>query len=88
MPIQHCPIHQEIKVNLEGVDSNAFSILGAVVGAMRRGGVSQADRDAFLEEARSGDYNHLLQTVLRTVNVSMGEDDDYQVRIMQVEEDD
>ena len=28
MPTQHCPIHQEIKVNLEGVDGNAFNVLG------------------------------------------------------------
>ena len=76
MPIQHCPIHQEIKVNLEGVDSNAFSILGTVSGAMRRGGVSRKDIDAFHAEATAGDYSHLLQTVMRTVDVSMGEEED------------
>ena len=76
MSTQHCPAHQEIKVNLEGVDGNAFSILGTVSGAMRRGGVSQEDRDAFCKEATSGDYDHLFQTVMRTVDVSMGEEED------------
>ena len=74
MSAQHCPTHQAIKVNLKGVDRNAFNILGVVGKAMRRGGVSQADRDAFFAEATSGDYNHLLQTVMRTINVTMGED--------------
>ena len=74
MSAQHCPTHQAIKVNLEGVDRNAFNILGVVGKAMRRGGVSQADRNTFFAEATSGDYNRLLQTVMRTVNVTMGED--------------
>ena len=72
----HCPAHQEIRVNLEGIDGNAFNILGTVSGAMRRGGVSQADRDAFFAEATAGDYDHLLQTVMRTVDTYFGEEED------------
>ena len=71
-----CPAHQEIKINLEGVDGNTYSILGVVGRAMRRGDVSQSDIDTFFQEAKSGDYNHLLQTVMRTVDVSMGEEED------------
>ena len=76
MSARHCPAHQEIKINREGVDRNAFNILGVVGKAMRRGGVSQADRNAFFAEATSGDYNHLLQTVMRTVDTCFGEEDD------------
>ena len=38
---------QEIKINREGVDGNAFSVLGAVAQAMRNGGVDQQDIDIF-----------------------------------------
>ena len=74
MSAQHCPAHQEIKVNLAGINGNAFSVLGAVAWAMRRGGVSQEDITAFHAKATSGDNNRLLQTVMWTINVTMGED--------------
>ena len=59
--------HPEVQVDLIGEDGNAFAILGRVSRAMRRAGVSKAERDAFMKEATSGDYNHLLATVMRWV---------------------
>ena len=59
----------EIEVQLSGEDGNAFSIMGRVASAMRRGGVTQEEIDAFHEEAMSGDYDHLLQTAMKTVTV-------------------
>jgi len=61
--------HPEITVQLVGEDGNAFSILGAVSGAMRRAGVSKEERDQFMSEAMSGDYDHLLVTCMKWVNV-------------------
>ena len=63
-----------VRVRLVGEDGNAFSILGRVQGAMRRAGVSQEDRDAFMAEATSGDYDHLLRTVMATVD-TVGDDE-------------
>ena len=60
----------QVKVRLVGEDGNAFSILGRVSGAMRRAGVDRKEIDEFIAEATSGDYNHLLATVTRTVKVS------------------
>jgi hypothetical protein len=60
----------DIEVNLVGEDGNAFAILGRCTKAMRRGGVPKSDIDTFLKEATSGDYDHLLQTVMRWVKVS------------------
>jgi hypothetical protein len=62
--------YPNIKVKLVGEDGNAFAILGAVKNAMRRGKASDEDIQAFLAEAMSGDYNHLLQTCMRFVVVA------------------
>jgi hypothetical protein len=59
------------RIHLLGQDGNAFAILGAVNKALRRAGVSQEERDAFMAEATAGDYDHLLQTVMRWVWVSV-----------------
>lgn len=59
-----------VKVNLSSSDGNVFAVLGKVTGAMRRAKVSEADVDAFLEEATSGDYNHALATCMKWVEVS------------------
>ena len=61
--------YPEITVELVGTNGNAFAVLGAVTSAMRRAGLSQKERDAFLEEAKSGDYDHLLQTCMRWVTI-------------------
>ena len=63
------PRYHGIEVQLSGEDGNAFAIMGAVSAALRRGGVVQAEREAFVDEAYRGDYDHLLQTCMRWVNV-------------------
>ncbi|MBZ0172755.1 MAG: hypothetical protein K8E66_10275 [Phycisphaerales bacterium] len=53
--------------------------MGRVTLAPRRAGVLKEDRDAFVAEATSGDYDHLLQTVMRWVATDEpSEDDDYE----------
>ena len=52
-------------VRLAGEDGNAFAILGRVRRAMRVAGWPKDAIDRFLAEATSGDYDHLLQTVIR-----------------------
>lgn len=59
--------YPEIRVRLVGEDGNAYAILGRVLRAMRRAGVSKEERDEFAREATSGDYEHLLQTCVRWV---------------------
>lgn len=58
----------DITVKLSGQDGNAFMIIGRVTKALRRGGASQAEIDAFTDEAMSGDYDNVLQTVMRWVH--------------------
>lgn len=62
--------YPEIEVELLGQDGNGFFILGAVDRALRKGGVSNDERNEFFKEATAGDYDHLLQTAMRWVEVS------------------
>jgi hypothetical protein len=64
------PKYPDITVQLTGTDDNAFAVLGQVTQALRRAGVSPEDREAFMQEATAGDYDSLLQVVMRWVEVS------------------
>jgi len=58
----------EIKVKLVDEDGNAFAIIGRVRTALRRAG--RADLvEEFTTEAMAGDYDHLIQTCLKYVEV-------------------
>jgi hypothetical protein len=57
------------QVKLVGQDGNAFSILGRCQRAARTAKWDKVRIDAFMEEATSGDYDHLLQTVMRNFDV-------------------
>ena len=59
------PTHANIHVQLSDEDGNAFSIMARARKAARRGGMDAVDIEAFTAEATSGDYDHLLQTVMR-----------------------
>ena len=45
---------------LVGVDGNAFSIMGYVRSAMKRAKMTSQDIDAYIKDATSSDYDHLL----------------------------
>lgn len=59
----------KVKVKLTGTDGNAFFVLGTVVHAMRKARLRKDEIGAFINEAMSSDYDHLLQTVLRYVHI-------------------
>jgi hypothetical protein len=63
------PKYPEVKVVLVGQDGNAFAILGSVSKAMRKANIEKSEIDAFMAEAMFGDYNHLLQTAMKYVDV-------------------
>ena len=63
-------------VRMVGEDGNAFAILGRVRAALKRGG--HADLvEGFTKEATSGNYDHLLQTVMKYVEIDDLDDEDY-----------
>jgi len=61
------------EVTLLNQNGNAFAILGAVQKAMKQFYETDEAKRIFKEyetEAKSGDYDHLLQTTMRYCNVS------------------
>lgn len=63
------PRYPGVVVELVGGDGNAFAILGAVRRALVNAGVEPADVSAYMSEATAGDYDHLLATTMRWVDV-------------------
>ena len=61
--------YPHIKVNIIGQNVNTFCILGICQIAMEHANCTQQEIDAFNEEAKSGDYNHLLATVMNYFDV-------------------
>lgn len=59
--------YPNIKVKLVGNDGNAF--LGRVKDAMQKKKVPADEISAYMTEATSGDYNHLLRTTMKWVDV-------------------
>lgn len=59
----------DITVKLVGTDGNAYALLGKVRAGLQKAGASADEVKLFLEEAMSGDYNHLLRTCTEWVNV-------------------
>jgi hypothetical protein len=64
------PKYPDVHVQLSGEDGNAFAIMGRVRSALRRAGVPQAECEQFMDEATGGDYDHLLMTCFRWVDVA------------------
>jgi hypothetical protein len=60
-------LHPEIEVELIGQDGNGFLIASRVRSALFRAGHKE-DASAFFNEALTGDYDHLLQTVHKYVS--------------------
>ena len=60
--------YPNVHVKLVGLDGNAFSILGRVLRAMRAAHVPKDEMEKFSKDTMSGDYDHLLQTVIRWVD--------------------
>lgn len=65
MPVKY----PHITVDLSNVDGNAFAIIGVIRRALRTSRVSEAEIEAFTEEARMSTYDNLLQTCMRWVEV-------------------
>lgn len=64
------PKYPEIEVELIGGDGNAFMIIGKVRQALKRAGVPKEEVEEFSEEAMSGDYDNVLRTCMKWVEVS------------------
>ncbi len=57
-------IDKSVNLDLVGHNGNAFAIMGVFQRQARKEGWTQEEIDMVLEEAKSGDYNHLLATIM------------------------
>ena len=62
--------HPEIEVELTGHNGNAFAVIGRVARALRQGGCPKDEVQEFFREATAADYDNLLATCMRWVDVS------------------
>ncbi len=58
------------QVKLTGIDGNVFVILGACKKAAKKAGKDDAWWKKFHDEATTGDYDHVLQTIMKYFQVA------------------
>lgn len=66
----------KVKLNLVGLDGNAFSLMGAYKSAARRQGIPKEQVDAVLKDCMSGNYDHLLGVLVANTESDDGSDED------------
>ena len=59
---------KKINLKLVGLDGNAFALLGAFRRQAKREGWTGEEIKIVIDEATSGDYDHLLQTLIKHTN--------------------
>ena len=65
--------YPQVNVQLVGLDGNAFSILGRAGKAAKTAGLDKAEIEEYMDEATSGDYNHLLSTTMAYFSTDGGD---------------
>lgn len=75
-PITRAAGWPKVRISLAGVDGNALSLIGAWRRAARTHGWPEAAIDAVSEEAMTGDYAHVLTTLLAHSRDPDGGDDE------------
>lgn len=61
------PKYPDVEVELVGQDGNTFSLVGQTQRALRHAGVPKEECKAFFDEALSGDYDNVLETIMKWV---------------------
>lgn len=56
-------VDKTVNLDLIGLDSNVFSLLGAFSRQARREGWTKEEIDTVIEECKSGDYDHAISTL-------------------------
>jgi len=55
---------EPVPMRMEGLDGNAFAVLGNFRKHARRAGWPSEQIDRVVKDAQTGDYDHLLQTIM------------------------
>jgi hypothetical protein len=65
-----------VELELVGIDGNAFALMGVFSKAARRQGTPKEEVDAVIKECMSGDYDHLLSTLMENTTSPEEEEED------------
>ena len=63
-------IDKTLTLDLVGVNANAFAIMAVFRRQARKEGWTSQEIETVLTEAKSGDYNHLLSTIINHCKAS------------------
>ena len=64
------PKYTGVCLHLSALDGNALGIVGAARRALQTVGAAPEEIETFVEEALSGDYNHVLRTTAEWVGLT------------------
>ena len=59
-----------VTVKLSSQNGNALVVIGSVIRGLKKAGAPQSEIDKFKSEATSSDYDHVIQTAMKWVNVA------------------
>lgn len=62
------------ELDLTTIDGNAFSILGSTCQALRKAGADEEYTKTYVLEATSSDYDHLVQTTMKYLDIWKSQD--------------
>lgn len=72
-------LNKRVCMNLVGLDGNAFALMGAFSKEAKRQGWDSEEIQAVIDECKSGDYDHLLFTLMQYTDIGyMKEDEEYE----------
>lgn len=57
----------KVKMELVGLDGNAFSLMGAFQKNARRQGWTKEEIKSVIDDCMSGDYDHLIYTLMDNI---------------------
>jgi predicted protein tyrosine phosphatase len=72
-------LNKRVCMNLVGLDGNAFALMGAFSKEAKKQGWKTEEIKAVIDECKSGDYDHLLFTLIQNTEAGyMKEDEEYE----------
>lgn len=69
------PKYPNVSVDFSNQDGNAFAVMETVTRALKKARIPETEIKLFRQEAMSGDYDNVLQTCFKWVNVEFDESD-------------
>lgn len=69
-------VNKTVKLTLVGLNGNTFNLMGAFRKAARRQGWTENEINKVLDECKSGDYDHLLVTLMNHCEDGDGNEED------------